>query len=224
MVSGVIRLHIGNQKAGATLVDSVDRDMDRSDRIVTVPNVLSVVRLVGVPLFMYLMLVTQADGWALAILMLSGFTDWLDGKLARLLGQASKLGALLDPAVDRLYVVTTLIAFVIRDFIPWWVAAILIGRDVVLALTLVIYRRRGLPPPEVMYIGKAATFLLMFALPLILAAQGDWSIATIAHPAGFAFLIWGTVLYVWTGLLYTASAFTVARTVPVRRGGREAQR
>lgn len=135
-------------------MNSVDRDTARSDRIVTVPNLLSVVRLLGVPLFVYLLLVTHSDGWALAILMISGFTDWLDGKLARILDQSSKLGALLDPFVDRLYVVTTLVTFVLRGFIPWWVAAILIGRDAVLALTLLIYRRRGLPPPDVMYLAK----------------------------------------------------------------------
>ncbi|MEV0946805.1 CDP-alcohol phosphatidyltransferase family protein [Rhodococcus sp. NPDC049939] len=205
-------------------MSSVDGDAALSDRIVTVPNVLSVVRLLGVPLFVYLLLVTQSDGWALAILIVSGFTDWLDGKLARVLDQSSRLGALLDPFVDRLYVVTTLVTFVVRGFIPWWVAAILIGRDAILALTLVVYRRRGLPAPEVMYLGKGATFLLMFALPTILAAQGDWSIATVAQPLGSALLIWGTVLYVWTGLLYVVNALDVMRTVPVRGGvgnGRE---
>ncbi|MER2221001.1 MAG: CDP-alcohol phosphatidyltransferase family protein, partial [Rhodococcus sp. (in: high G+C Gram-positive bacteria)] len=142
----------------------------------------------------------------------SGFTDWLDGKLARVLGQTSRLGALLDPLVDRLYVVTTLVTFVARDFIPWWVAAILIGRDLLLALTLPIYRRRGLPPPEVVYLGKAATFLLMFALPLILAGHGDWAIGPFTHAFGFAFLIWGTVLYVWTAVIYVLKAVDVART------------
>jgi cardiolipin synthase len=185
-----------------------------SDRIVTVPNLLSVVRLVGVPLFVYLLLGPHADGWALAILMLSGFTDWADGKLARLLNQSSRLGALLDPLVDRLYVVSTLVAFAIRGIIPWWVAAVLIGRDVILALTLPIYRRRGLPPPAVLYLGKAATFALMFALPLVLAAQGDWAIAPIARAWGYALLVWGTGLYVWTGILYLLAARNIAREVP----------
>ncbi|WP_027503126.1 CDP-alcohol phosphatidyltransferase family protein [Rhodococcus sp. UNC363MFTsu5.1] len=185
-----------------------------SDRIVTVPNLLSAVRLVGVPLFVYLLLGPHADGWALAILMLSGFTDWADGKLARLLNQSSRLGALLDPLVDRLYVVSTLVAFAIRGIIPWWVAAVLIGRDVILALTLPIYRRRGLPPPAVLYLGKAATFALMFALPLILAAQGDWAFAPIARAWGYALLVWGTGLYVWTAILYLLAARNIAREVP----------
>ncbi|WP_070380744.1 CDP-alcohol phosphatidyltransferase family protein [Rhodococcus sp. WMMA185] len=197
-------------------MSSVDGGTAQSDRIVTVPNLLSLVRLLGVPLFVYLLLVTQSDGWALVILIASGFTDWLDGKLARVLGQSSRFGALLDPFVDRLYVVTTLVTFVIRGFIPWWVAAILIGRDAVLALLLVIYRRRGLPPPEVIYLGKGATFLLMFAMPMILAAHIDWGFAAVAQPLGSALLIWGTVLYVWTGLLYAMTALRVMRMIPVR--------
>ncbi|MGC0364218.1 cardiolipin synthase [Rhodococcus sp. 27YEA15] len=188
-----------------------------TDRILTVPNALSLVRLLALPFFAYLLLVTHADGWALALLMLSGFTDWLDGKLARVLGQTSRLGALLDPLVDRLYVVTTLVTFVARDFIPWWVAAILIGRDLLLALTLPIYRRRGLPPPEVIYLGKAATFLLMFALPLILAGHGDWAVGPATHAFGFAFLIWGTALYVWTALIYVLKAADIARSHEVVR-------
>ncbi|MEO7077505.1 MAG: CDP-alcohol phosphatidyltransferase family protein, partial [Rhodococcus sp. (in: high G+C Gram-positive bacteria)] len=130
-------------------------DADLSSRVLTVPNVLSTLRLLAIPLFLYLLLVPEADGWALTVLLLSGATDWLDGKLARALDQSSQLGALLDPLVDRLSVVSALAAFVARGIIPWWVAAILIGRDVVLAGTLLIYRRRGLPPPEVIYLGKA---------------------------------------------------------------------
>ncbi|WP_241665765.1 CDP-alcohol phosphatidyltransferase family protein [Prescottella subtropica] len=192
-----------------------------TDRIVTIPNLLSLIRLAGVPVFLYLLLGPQADGWALAILMLSGFTDWADGKLARLLNQMSRLGAILDPLVDRLYVITTLIAFVVRGIVPWWVAAILVGRDLLLALTLPIYRRRGLPPPEVVYLGKAATFALMFAMPLLLAAQMDWAVAAAAHTAGYALLVWGTALYVWTAGIYVAKAAGVARTVPplAARGG-----
>lgn len=192
-----------------------------ADRILTIPNLLSVVRLAGVPLFLYLMLGPQADGWALAVLILSGLTDWADGKLARLLNQMSRLGALLDPLVDRLYVITTLIAFVLRDIIPWWLAAILIGRDLLLALTLPVYRRRGLPPPEVVYLGKAATFALMFALPILLAAQSEWALTSVAHALGYALLVWGTALYVWTAGIYIAKAVAVARAAPrvVARSG-----
>lgn len=185
-----------------------------SDRLLTVPNVLSVLRLIGVPVFLWLLLVERADGWAFALLVASGLTDFLDGKLARLLDQSSRLGALLDPFVDRLYLVTTLAAFVVRGLMPWWVAALLIGRDLVLTATLPVYRRRGLDPPEVIYLGKAATFALMSALPWLLAGQMDWAGDGFGRAFGAALLIWGTAVYVWTGLLYLGRAIAVARAVP----------
>lgn len=187
------------------------------DRIVTVPNMLSLLRLIGVPLFLWLLLVQEADGWAFTLLVVSGATDWLDGKIARTLDQSSRLGELLDPLVDRLYVLATLVGFVIRGIIPWWVAAILIGRDLVLTATLLIYRRRDLPPPEVIYLGKAATLALMSALPWLLAGQMDWPLAGLGQAFGQAFLIWGTALYVWTGILYVGKAVAVARAIPVQR-------
>jgi CDP-diacylglycerol--glycerol-3-phosphate 3-phosphatidyltransferase/cardiolipin synthase len=125
---------------------------------------------------------------------------------------------MLDPLVDRLYVVTTLIGFVIRGIIPWWVAVLLIGRDVILTLTLVVYRRRALPPPDVIYLGKAATFALMFALPLLLAGEADWTVAAFASASGAALLVWGTAIYVWTGILYVGKAVAVARAIPVQSG------
>ncbi|WP_324198393.1 CDP-alcohol phosphatidyltransferase family protein [Nocardia beijingensis] len=185
-----------------------------ADRVLTVPNVLSVLRLLGVPLFLWLLLVERADGWAFALLVASGVTDFLDGKLARLLDQSSRLGALLDPFVDRLYLVTTLAAFVIRGLMPWWVAALLVGRDLVLTATLSVYKRRELPPPEVIYLGKAATFALMSALPWLLAGQMDWAAAGFGRAFGGALLIWGTAVYLWTGVLYTGTAIAIARAIP----------
>lgn len=185
-----------------------------SDRVVTVPNVLSVVRLLFIPLFLYLFLGLDEDGWALIVLLVSGATDWLDGKLARALDQSSRIGALLDPLVDRLSVVTTLVAFVIRGIIPWWVAAILVGRDLVLAGTMLIYRRRKLPPPEVIYLGKAATFVIMIALPVLLGSTGESAVAAVLSPLGYSLIVWGTGLYIWTGVLYTYKAVVIARTVP----------
>nr|WP_186629864.1 CDP-alcohol phosphatidyltransferase family protein [Rhodococcus sp. BP22] len=196
------------------MVSDPGSDADLSSRVLTVPNVLSTLRLLAIPLFLYLLLVPEADGWALTVLLLSGATDWLDGKLARALDQSSQLGALLDPLVDRLSVVSALAVFVARGIIPWWVAAILIGRDVVLAGTLLIYRRRGLPPPEVIYLGKAATFVIMIALPVLLGATGESVVADVLTPIGYSLIIWGTALYTWTGVLYTYKASIVAKTIP----------
>jgi len=184
------------------------------DRIVTVPNALSVLRLIGVPVFLWLVLVVKADGWAFALLVASGFTDYLDGKLARLLDQYSRLGALLDPLVDRLYLVATLLGLLVRGILPWPFVVVLIGRDLILTATLPIYRRRGLEPTDVIYLGKAATFALMGALPWLLAGQMNWPLAGFSRAFGWAFLIWGTAAYVWTGLLYLGKAIAVSRAIP----------
>ncbi|WP_280257182.1 CDP-alcohol phosphatidyltransferase family protein [Nocardia wallacei] len=191
----------------------------RADRILTVPNVLSVLRLIGVPVLLWLLLVEHADGWAFALLVVSGFTDFLDGKLARLLDQYSRLGALLDPFVDRLYLVATVLGLLVRGILPWPFVVLLIGRDLVLAAVLPIYRRRGLPPPEVIYLGKAATFALMSALPWLLAGQMDWAAAGFSRAFGWALLIWGTAVYLWTGILYLGKALAVSRAIPAVRQG-----
>jgi cardiolipin synthase len=182
-----------------------DRDA-LGNRVFTLPNLLSVVRLLGVPLFLWLLLGPHADGWAIVVLAVSGFTDWADGKLARALGQSSRLGALLDPAADRLYIVATLVAFVLRDVVPLWVVALLLGRELVLGLTLLALRRAGWPPLQVHYLGKAATFLLLYAFPLLLLADGDNPVAGVVQPIAYALTVWGAALYLLAGVLYVRQA------------------
>lgn len=174
-----------------------------SDRVLTIPNALSVLRLLLVPVFLWLLLATHQYGWAVAILMFSGFSDWADGKIARLVpNQSSRLGALLDPAVDRIYMVAVPVALSFAGIVPWWFTATLIGRDALLAATLPVLRSRGLTALPVAYIGKAATFALMSGLPLVLLGQWDalWSRVILA--CGWAFLGWGLAMYVWSGVLY----------------------
>ncbi|GLZ43828.1 CDP-diacylglycerol--glycerol-3-phosphate 3-phosphatidyltransferase [Actinomycetospora sp. NBRC 106375] len=172
------------------------------ERWLTVPNALSFVRLLGVPLFLWLLLGPQADGWALVVLVASGITDWLDGRIARALDQYSRLGELLDPLADRLYTVATLVAFLIRGIVPWWVLALIIGRDLVVSLALPLLRRKGYLAFPVLYIGKAATLNLLYAFPLLLLAQMDWPGAWIAEPVAYAFTAWGIALHLWSGALY----------------------
>jgi len=173
-----------------------------TDRVWTIPNILSLLRLAGVPVFVYLLLGPEADGWAIAILMMAGVTDWADGKLARMLNQSSRLGALLDPAADRLYILATLIAFVIRDVVPIWVVAIILGRDVLVGLSLLVLRRHGFQALQVNYMGKAATFNLLYAFPLLLLAVGTSGIAEVVAPVAYAFTAWGGVLYLISGIAY----------------------
>jgi cardiolipin synthase len=196
----------------------VGRD-ELPDRIWTLPNALSVLRLLGVPLFLWLLLGPEADGWAVVVLMVSGITDWADGKLARWLDQGSRLGALLDPAADRLYIVCTLIALALRDIAPLWLVALLVGRELVLGVMLLVLRHYGYPPLQVHYLGKAATFLLLYAFPGLLLADGSGWLATVIAPFAWAFTIWGTALYLLAGGFYVVQVLGIVRA---ERAGRAA--
>jgi cardiolipin synthase len=186
------------------------------DQIWTIPNALSVLRLLGVPVFLWLLLGPHQDGWALVILAVSGFTDWLDGVLARKLNQMSRVGALLDPLADRLYILATLLGLVLRHVIPWWLAVVIVGRDVLVGLALPPLRKAGYGPPEVHYLGKAATFCLLYAFPLLLLGTYDGTAADIARPAAWAFTVWGTALYLWSGIVYLIQIRGLVRN-PVHR-------
>lgn len=173
-----------------------------TDRVLTIPNVISIIRLAGVPLFLWLVLGPEADGWALAVLMLSGVTDWLDGYLARKLNQTSKFGQVLDPVADRLYILAVVVGLAWRDIIPWWLAILLPARDLLLWGLVPFLRTRGYHALPVHFLGKAATANLLYAFPLLLLGDGEGAIATLAQVFGWAFAIWGTGLYWWAGLLY----------------------
>jgi cardiolipin synthase len=189
---------------------------DPSDRLLTVPNVLSALRLAGVPLFLWLLLGPHRDLLAVLVLALSGFTDWLDGKLARLLNQSSRLGALLDPAVDRLYTLSTLLAFGVREVLPWWVVAVLLGRDMVLLLALPVLRHYGYGPLPVHYVGKAATLCLLYAFPVLLLAHDvHGGVGAVAQAFAVAFTGWGGSLYVWSGILYLLQVRLTVRAARV---------
>ncbi|WP_188588514.1 CDP-alcohol phosphatidyltransferase family protein [Gordonia jinhuaensis] len=192
-----------------------------TDRILTIPNLLSLLRLVGVGLFLWLLLDVDSPGWALAVLMLSGFSDWADGKLARLLGQSSRLGALLDPAVDRLYMVAIPVGMAVAGTVPWWPVITLLAREVALFATGPLLASRGITALPTLYIGKAATFALMCAFPLILAGSYSGVVASVLHAGGWAFLLWGLGLYLWSLVLYWAQTILVMRAMP-RASARDA--
>lgn len=182
-----------------------------TDRILTVPNLLSIARLFGVPLFLWLVLVPHADGWALVVLMVSGITDWLDGMLARTLNQASKLGQILDPVADRLYILAVVIGLALRSIIPWWLAVLLPLRDVLLFSLVPFLRTRGFSALPVHFLGKAATASLLYAFPLLLLGEGAGTLQTGADVLGWAFAIWGTGLYWWAGILYAYQVIALLR-------------
>ena len=184
------------------------------DRVLTLPNVLSLLRLAGVPLFLWLILGPERDGLALLVLMFAGFTDYADGWLARRLNQTSRLGQMLDPAADRLYILATLIGLTVRDIVPLWLTLALVARDVMLVACVPTLRRLGYGPAlPVHYLGKAATFNLLYAFPLLLLGDGSGemtTVQTLANVFGWAFAIWGSGLYWWAGVLYVVQVRNLA--------------
>jgi cardiolipin synthase (CMP-forming) len=184
------------------------------DRVLTIPNGISVARLAGVPVFMWLVLGPQtatADYWAVALLIAAGLSDWLDGKIARALNQTSRLGQVLDPAADRLYIAATIVALAVREIIPWWLVAILALRELTVGGALAVLRRRtGLGTLQVSFVGKAATLCLLYAFPLLfLGDHPGWG-GTLARIIGWAFAVWGTALYWWAAMLYLAQVRNLA--------------
>jgi cardiolipin synthase (CMP-forming) len=176
------------------------------DRVLTIPNGISALRLVGVPLFLWLVLGPRsatADYWAVGVLMAAGISDWLDGKIARALNQTSRLGQLLDPAADRLYIAATIVALAVRDVIPWWLVAVLALREITVGAALATLRRRaGFGTLQVSFVGKAATLCLLYAFPLLfLGDHPGWG-GTLARILGWTVATWGTVLYWWAAMLY----------------------
>jgi cardiolipin synthase (CMP-forming) len=182
--------------------------------ILTVPNLVSFVRLLGVPLFLYLLLVPHADVAAIVVLSVGGTTDWVDGFLARRLGQVSRLGELLDPLADRLYIFATLIALTVRGVLPWWFTIALVARELFMGGLLLLLRRRGYGPPAVHYVGKTATFILLVAFPVLLLAHvlgqpyGWW------YAAGWALALWGLVLYWIAAIFYVIQVSVALRESP----------
>ena len=185
-----------------------------TDRVWTLPNVLSFLRLAGVPLVLWLILGPQADGLAVLELALGGFTDWLDGYLARAWHQTSRIGQMLDPIADRLYILAVLIGLALREIVPWWLAVIIVGRDVFVVVLVPILKTRGYSSLPVHFVGKVATFCLLYAFPLVLLGSGQQGWLQVAWVLGWAFAIWGTALYWYAGSIYALQIIRFLRSTP----------
>ena len=169
--------------------------------ILNIPNALTALRALGVPVFLYLFLVAEQPIASFVVITLGGSTDYLDGKVARALKQTSEFGAKFDPTVDRLYIAAVIIALAIKDYLPWPLVIAIIARDLILFLVIIYQKLRGIPFFEVSFLGKAATFNLLYAFPFLLleevAVIGPW-----CYAAGWSFAIWGISLYFYTGIQY----------------------
>ncbi len=187
---------------------------DAQSRVLTIPNAISVARLAGVPVFLWLVLglrTETGDWWAVGLLIAAGLSDWLDGKIARALNQQSKLGQVLDPAADRAYIVATVIALAVRSIIPWWLVILLAARELMLFVVLLVLRRHNYGPLQVSFVGKAATLALLYAFPLLFLGAHTASYSEVARIAGWAFVIWGSALYWCAALLYVEQARRILR-------------
>lgn len=195
----------------------VQQTQVQTDRVFTLPNVLSVLRLLAIPVFVWLAMGPRADGAAALVLALGGVTDFLDGFLARRWNQISRVGQLLDPVADRLSTLAVLIVFLARGVVPWWFVVLLVGRDVVLAVHLGGLRRHGVTGLPVNFVGKAATFNLLLSFPLLL-----WGVSAVAGAAmvarvlGWALAIWGAGLYLYSAALYVRQSRQVRAALVAR--------
>ncbi|WP_205472351.1 CDP-alcohol phosphatidyltransferase family protein [Nocardioides sp. SYSU D00038] len=192
-----------------------------SHRVWTLPNVLSMLRLAGVPLFLWLVLGPEEDELALVVLMVSGATDFLDGWLARRLDQQTVVGQILDPVADRLYILAVVVGLALRDVIPWWMAVSLPLRDLLMWGLVPLLRTRGYSALPVHFLGKAATFNLLYAFPLLLLGEGDGVVSTLARVFGWAFALWGLGLYWWAGILYAWQVRKLLATTERRAAGQD---
>lgn len=181
-----------------------------SSRVLTWPNAISAVRLLLVPVFAVLAF-GRHDLAALSVLAISGASDWLDGVLARRLHQVSRLGELLDPAADRLFILVTLVVLAVRDVVPWWLLVVIVARDLLLSVVLLVLGRRGLGPLPVHFVGKGGTFALLYAFPLLFLAHGTSALAQVAWVLGWAFSWWGVALYWLAAALYVWQAVGLLR-------------
>lgn len=173
----------------------------------SIPNLLSILRLLLVPVFLWLLLADGYLGWSLIVLAAAGASDWLDGQIARRFNMVTKLGQVLDPAADRLYIFASLIGLTINGNIPLWFAIILISRDVMLLLVYPVLATHGYGPLPVHFLGKAGTFALLYALPLLLMADVWPSAEFIILPLGWGFAFWGIGLYWWAGFIYVRQVY-----------------
>ena len=170
-------------------------------QFLTVPNLLSMLRLALVPVFLYL-LINERYVLAICALALASLTDYLDGYFARKWNQITRLGQLLDPAADRLYIFSTLVGLAYVGQIPVWIVAVIFARDAMLAVAYVILANFGHGPLPVHYLGKAATFALLYSFPLLLMAKIWSEAAPVLMPLAWGFALWGVGLYWWAGLVY----------------------
>jgi cardiolipin synthase len=181
-----------------------------ASQVWNVPNVLSMLRLLLVPVFLVLIVLGDYVA-ALIVLIVASLTDLLDGFIARHFNQVTRLGQLLDPAADRLYIFAALIGLAAQGLVPWWIVIVIVARDVMLLVLAVVLANHGYGPLPVHQLGKAATFALFFGLPVIMLGLAFPAVQPVSEPIGWAITLWGAFLYWWAGIIYAIETVRVIR-------------
>lgn len=185
-------------------------DVPISNRIFTIPNIISFARLLTIPVFLWL--VWQGHELAgFIVLVVAVSTDFVDGLVARKLNQISRLGMFLDPLADRLFIAAVVVALAMREVVPLWLVILVVLRDVLLGIGAAILSRYGAGVLPVKWMGKWATFALLASLPLFLLAALVETIEVVVVPFAWAVALAGTVLYWWVGFIYLFDALRIAR-------------
>lgn len=190
---------------------------DRDARIVTVPNLITLVRLVCVPVFVWL-LSDDHDLAAAALLAVLGASDWVDGWIARRFDQGSNLGKVMDPVADRVLLLTAAVALVIDGAVPWVVGVLVLAREIVISIAVLALAAAGARRIDVQWVGKAGTLALMFTFPLFL-----WADQIASGTAGHDFVLFAAWCFAIGGLLlsYYAALTYVPLARRALREGRE---
>jgi cardiolipin synthase len=175
----------------------------------TIPNLVSFLRLLGIPALLYFGLVEKNDAICFWLFVAGSVSDWLDGFLARKLNQQSEFGAQLDPIADRLYIVAALVILLLRNLLPIWVPVVIVARELFMACVLVYLNRNGFARPEVHYVGKAGTLMLLYSVPFIFLGNVDGF--SLLRWFGLAWLGWGIGTYWVAGWLYARQARSLIR-------------
>jgi cardiolipin synthase (CMP-forming) len=174
----------------------------QTDRVLTIPNVISFLRIALIPVFVALIVDPDTRRAGLVVFVVVVATDWVDGALARATGQVSDLGKVLDPVADRLAIAAGLIALVVADAFPLWAALLILVRDVTVLIAGLVLLSKRRARIEVRHLGKVATFSLMAAIACIAWGSLGYPLAPAALACGWAFYVVGIVEYYLATVLY----------------------
>jgi cardiolipin synthase (CMP-forming) len=193
-------------------------DDEGLDRILTLPNVITLVRLLCIPLFVWLLFGAHRQTLAAVLLAALGATDWVDGFVARRYGQVSTFGKVLDPTADRILVGTAVISIMIYGAVPLWFGIATIAREVLVSAMVLLLAGLGAARIDVLWVGKAGTFGLMCAYPTFLLGDG-----TASWQEPIRVIAWGSGL-IGLGLAWWAAGSYIAPARRALREGRAARR